>query len=34
MNLIEVTIAPDGTTVVETQTIKPNELKRTLVALH
>ena len=31
---IEVTIAPDGTTVVEKVTINPRELKRTLVALH
>jgi biopolymer transport protein TolR len=31
---IEVTIAPDGTTVVEKQTINPKDLKRLLVALH
>ena len=31
---IEVTIAPDGTTVVEKQNISPKELKATLVALH
>jgi biopolymer transport protein TolR len=31
---IEVTIAPDGTTVVEKQTISPKDLKRTLSALH
>src|SRR5882724_8182139 len=31
---IEVTIAPDGTTVVEKQTINPKELKATLARLH
>jgi len=31
---IEVTIAPDGTTVVEKVTINPKELKKTLIALH
>ena len=31
---IEVTIAPDGTTVVEKQNINPKDLKRTLVAMH
>src|SRR3954469_14521044 len=31
---IEVTIAPDGTTVVEKQTISPKDLKRTLISLH
>jgi biopolymer transport protein TolR len=31
---IEVTIAPDGTTVVEKQNISPKDLKRTLIALH
>jgi biopolymer transport protein TolR len=34
MHPIEVTIAPDGTTVVEKQNISPRDLKRTLVALH
>jgi biopolymer transport protein TolR len=31
---IEVTVAPDGTTVVEKQTISPKDLKRTLLAMH
>ena len=31
---IEVTVAPDGTTVVEKQTIPAKELKRTLIAMH
>ncbi len=31
---IEVTIAPDGTTVVEKQTINPKDLKPALIALH
>jgi len=31
---IEVTIAPDGTTVVEKQNINPKELKATLARLH
>ena len=31
---IEVTIAPDGTTVVEKQNIDPKELKATLIRLH
>ena len=31
---IEVTIAPDGTTVVEKQNIDPRALKQTLIALH
>lgn len=34
MHPIEVTIAPDGTTVVEKQTIAPKDLKRTLIAMH
>ena len=34
INPIEVTVAPDGTTVVEKETIKLNQLKAKLVALH
>ena len=34
MHPIEVTIAPDGTTVVEKVTINPRDLKSTLIALH
>jgi biopolymer transport protein TolR len=34
INPIEVTIAPDGTTVVEKETIKLDQLKGKLVALH
>lgn len=34
MHPIEVTIAPDGTTVVEKQTIAAKDLKRTLIAMH
>ena len=34
MHPIEVTIAPDGTTVVDKQNIAPKDLKRTLLALH
>jgi biopolymer transport protein TolR len=33
-NPIEVTIAPDGTTVCDKETIKPNQLKAKLQALH
>jgi biopolymer transport protein ExbD len=34
MNPIEVTIAPDGTTVLEKQTIQLSQLKPKLIALH
>jgi len=34
MNPIEVTIAPDGTTVCDKKTIKLSQLKQELVALH
>ena len=34
MHPIEVTVAPDGTTVVEKQTILAKDLKRTLTAMH
>ncbi|HYQ03193.1 MAG TPA: biopolymer transporter ExbD [Polyangiaceae bacterium] len=34
MHPIEVTVAPDGTTVVEKQTIAAKDLKRTLTAMH
>jgi biopolymer transport protein TolR len=34
VNPIEVTIAPDGTTVLEKETIKLNQLKSKLVAIH
>jgi biopolymer transport protein TolR len=34
LNPIEVTIAPDGTTVLEKETIKLNQLKGKLVSLH
>jgi biopolymer transport protein TolR len=34
VNPIEVTIAPDGTTVLDKETIKPNQLKPKLLAMH
>jgi biopolymer transport protein TolR len=34
VNPIEVTVAPDGTTVLDKETIKPGQLKPRLVALH
>ncbi len=34
INPIEVTIAPDGTTVCEKETIRPSQLKAKLIALH